>query len=295
MKIDVCVATYRRPDWLRLLLGDLAQQQLRGPCSLRVIVVDNDPQCSARPVVEPGLTGLQLLYLTQPLKNISLTRNLALDHSRADWVAFVDDDERVPPQWLQSLLDAQQRYGADAVFGPVEGQLPASAPAWVKAMGFFTANATPSGTVMQWGSTNNALLNHRFVAGGARFDPRFGLTGGEDTQFFFALAQQGARMVWCREALISEPVAADRMTLRWLLRRHFRGGQSYTDIVERPRTGWRRLVWSARCAGLLAVLALLALCSLPFNIAVAVRFAAQAASNAGKLSTVLGYRFQEYR
>jgi succinoglycan biosynthesis protein ExoM len=296
MKIDVCIATYRRPEWLRLLLHDLDQQQMRQDCSLRWIVVDNDPDASARPVVEArGTQGPPLLYLTQPQKNIALTRNMALDHCQADWVAFVDDDERVPPDWLQTLLEAQRRFEADAVLGPVEGQLPAAAPAWVRRGGFFAARSVPSGTPQHWGATNNALVRASYISAGARFEPRFGLTGGEDTAFFYGLSRQGARLVWCQEALITEHVPPDRTTLRWLMRRNFRGGQCFADIVDRPLGLGRRLAWGLRCGALLATSALLALCTLPFSAGTGLRYAVRAAGSAGRLSSVLAYRFQEYR
>jgi len=292
MKIDVCVATYRRPAWLRLLLQDLAAQRFAQAVGLRVLVVDNDPRGSARDIAS-AFGGVR--YLVQPQKNIALTRNAALDAADADWLAFVDDDERVGPDWLQTLLDAQQRFDADVVFGPVVGLLPPDAPPWVRRGGFFTTPAAATGTEQRWGATNNALLRARFVAEGARFDARFGLTGGEDTDFFYRLWQRGARLVWCQEALVSEHVSDERMTPRWLLRRNFRSGQRFADIVEHPMRGLRLWAWALRCSALCGAAALLALFTLPFNAGLALRHAGRAAAKAGQLSTLFGYRLQEYR
>jgi len=302
MNIDVCIATYRRAAWLGDLLADLAAQRFEGdvaaasPPALRVIVIDNDPARSAEPVVRGfAAPGIELVYGAQPKKNIALTRNAALDLVRGDWVAFVDDDERVPPHWLHTLVQAQRRYDADAVFGPVQGRLPESAPRWLRRGGFFAARQQPSGSVQPWGGTGNAFVRAHWFARGARFDERYGLTGGEDTHLFHALARQGARLVWCQEALIEERVPDERATLRWLMRRYFRGGQSFADVVERPEGTLARVPWALRRLATLAGFALLALLALPFGTARAVRYAGRAVGSAGQLSTLGRHRFQEYR
>ena len=83
--ISVCIATYRRPVMLDLLLGDMAAQTLR---PAQIVVVDNDAQGSARAVVEArraafAAQGVALDYAIQPEKNISLTRNMTVSLARA--------------------------------------------------------------------------------------------------------------------------------------------------------------------------------------------------------------------
>ena len=98
--VSLCIATYRRADRLALLLGDLTAQS-RVPDE--VVVVDNDAAGSACEAVERrrALGGpFPIIYDVQPQKNISLTRNLTVQHATGDWVAFIDDDERAPVDWL---------------------------------------------------------------------------------------------------------------------------------------------------------------------------------------------------
>ena len=299
--VDVCVATYRRSQWLGELLVDLAAQDVlrpkpgMTPIAVRVIVVDNDPGESARAVVESHASaGLELVYLTQPQKNISLTRNRALDHSSAPWVAFVDDDERVPPHWLASLLRCQLEHQADVVFGPARGRLDSDVPAWVRAAGLFQPRDLPTGTRLRFGATNNALMRGEIVTAGWRFDPRYGLTGGEDTHLFHLLALAGRLLVWCREAEVSEHIPKSRATWRWLMRRSYRGGQTYADIVERPPGGWRRLRWIAKRSALALGLSLITVGMLPLGRRLSVKVAAAAARNLGQISTLFNFRFKEY-
>ena len=294
--VDICVATYRRPQWLAQLLGDIANQDLGPDVQRRVIVVDNDPEGSAEPVLALFPLGrLQLLYLKQPVKNIALTRNLALEHCNAHWVAWLDDDETVPAHWLRSLLACQQTHAADVVIGPVDGRFTADAPTWVRKGGFFVNPPLPTGTRVDFGGTGNALIRGRLVQQGQRFDQRFGLTGGEDTDFFYRLARAGHKLVWCQEALALEHLPAERMTLPWLLRRGFRSGQMFADIVARPRRRLPRIAWAARQCAAAVANAVPALCLLPVAFGLSARYACRLAANVGQLSTLKHHRFQEYR
>jgi succinoglycan biosynthesis protein ExoM len=296
MRIDICIATFKRPLLLERLLRDLVAQQLPDGVSTHIIVVDNDAQESARPVVaafQASYTSIE--YLTQPQQNIALARNCALDRSQGELIAFIDDDESAPPGWLGALLTTMERYGADVVLGPVTGILPPSAPQWIAKGRFFERPSRPSGSRVQGGGTGNALVKASAVRGKIVFDPRYGLTGGSDADFFHRLCRRGALMVWCQEAPLTEHVPQHRLTIGWLLERGFRSGQGYADIVERPDGGVRLLVWFAKRASLACAASLLTLSCLPFSKALAVRYAMKIATNLGQLSTILRYRYQPYR
>jgi glycosyltransferase involved in cell wall biosynthesis len=297
MRIDVCIATFKRPALLDRLLRDLLAQDLPAGVSTRIIVVDNDVQESARPVVEAfQVASAALSYLTQPEQNIAITRNRALEHSRGDLIAFIDDDESAPTGWLAALLHAMEQYKADVVLGPVRGAVPPTAPHWIRSGKFFEPPALLSGSrVALAGGTGNALVKASAIRGKVSFDPRYGLSGSEDTDFFYSLSRSGATLVWCEEALLTEYVSEDRLTARWLLGRGFRGGQRYADVVGRPEPGIRLAGWLCTRAALALAAGLLSLCCLPFSRALAMRYGIRFASNLGQVSTLGDHRFQEYR
>lgn len=296
MHIDVCIATFIRTTLLESLLHDLQAQQLPAGVSARILVVDNDLRESARPVVAAFQTGrIPVEYLTQPEQNIALTRNLALEHSDGELIALIDDDEAAPIDWLSTCLSAMDRYSADVVFGPVVGIPPESAARWIVEGRFFERPALPSGTRVRMGAAGNALMRASVVRGKIAFNPYFGLSGSEDTDFFHRLWRSGAVMVWCQEALLTEHVPPERLTLHWLLLRGFRGGQGYVDAVVQPKGGIQRSSWFVRQTTLAIARSLLVICCLPFSKAKAARYATKVATNVGQLSTILGYRYQGYR
>lgn len=280
--VDVCVATYKRPELLAGLLDSLFRQDLDG-IRMRVIVVDNDKHESARPVVEgfQKSSPAELVYELEPLQSISLARNRALRHVRADYIAFVDDDEIVLREWLSALLETMEGHQADAVFGPVFKILPQDAPAWAKKSRAFKCYRRPTGQSLLSGGTCNALV--RRIALGSppqEFDPVFGLTGGEDSDFFFRLHLSGKKLVWCDEAVVHERIPIERLTLKWVCQRGFRGGQSFYRVFVTRYPLWKKILWLGRqgmqviCAALL--LPASRLVSYRFFVAICVRLCASA-------------------
>ncbi|MDR7193728.1 glycosyltransferase family 2 protein [Luteimonas terrae] len=300
MNVSLCIATYRRPDRLALLLDDLAAQT-RPPDEL--VIVDNDPDASAEAVVAARLAiGLPfpVRYDRQPVKNISLTRNHSVALAGGDWIAFIDDDERAPAAWLDQLCSAVRDHAADGVLGPVVPVLPANAPAWIRRGRFYDWTRLRSGQPVPPNRLRfgNLILRASLLHGPAPFDPAYGLTGGEDGDLLTRLAQSGAHLVWCDEAVVHEPVESARLTLGWLLRRALRGGQDFARHTLAGRYGSNSLGARARlvlrAAAQLLAATLLTPLSLPFGRHHAVHWMTKASANLGKLTVFWGWHYREY-
>ena len=234
--IDICIATYKRPLLLKKLLESLIEQTIIETHKIRVIIIDNDANKSAETVVESFFKDkkIEYIYDVQLQKNISLTRNKALEYANADYLAFIDDDEWAASDWLETLLTTSIKYDADVVFGSVNYKIPPDAPNWIREGGFFKINPVNTGDLKQYGASNNTLVrssvNNKFMI---KFDPEYGLTGGEDTEFFYRLYLTGARLISCKEAIVYEAVAYERMKISWLVKRSLRSGQVYAKIFNK--------------------------------------------------------------
>jgi succinoglycan biosynthesis protein ExoM len=300
MTISVCIATYRRLDRLAALLDDLSRQTLS---PMEIVVVDNDAEGSAAAVVEAQRRtspSLEIHYAVQPLKNIALTRNRTVELAAGDWMAFIDDDERAPSDWLAQMAEAVNAYAADGVLGPVDPVVPPDAPVWIRRGRFYDFPRMATGTVVPPNRLRfgNVLLRGRLLREiDVVFDPAYGLTGGEDGDLLSRLALSGARIVWCDEAIVREPIEQSRLSLVWLLRRSLRGGQDFArhSLSGRygPRgTGRIRLLVRA----LLQMIAATALCvlALPLGRHRAAHWLTKASANLGKLSVFMGWHYREY-
>lgn len=226
--LAIGVPTFRRHERLRTLLPPLLEQADAlletdlGIAEVRVIVVDNDPAASARGVAAEHDGRVE--YHVEPEPGISSARNRILDVAgSADHLVFIDDDETPSAQWLEGLVRLQAQTRAAAVAGRVVSVPDGEVHPFVEAGGFLDRAhraGTPTGSPITRAATNNLLVDLRFVRRtGLRFDPRFGLTGGEDSLFTSLLVRAGGLMVWCHEAVVHDHVSVERMTPHYMLGR----------------------------------------------------------------------------
>jgi succinoglycan biosynthesis protein ExoM len=299
--VSLCIATHRRPEKLSELLQDLTQQ---GRVPDEVIIVDNDPAATAQPVAANRIqmgAPFPIRYEIQPQKNISLTRNRTVALASGEWLAFIDDDERAPASWLAQMLAAAARFNADGILGPVDPVVPQTAPAWIRRGRFYEFPRMPTGTVIPPNRLRfgNVLLRASLIRAMPQpFDPALGLTGGEDGDLLSRLVLQGARIIWCDEAIVNEPVEPARLSLRWLLRRALSGGQDLARHALAGRYGEMSALGRSRffLRALLQALAAaaLALVSLPIGRHLAAYWLTKLSANLGKLSVFWGWRYREY-
>jgi GT2 family glycosyltransferase len=225
-KIAIAVATFRRPGGLRQLLRSFEEL---GPPSpgwsvVDTIVVDNDPERSATTVA----TAAGATYVCEAEPGIAAARNRAVTHARdvgAGWIAFVDDDQTVTPEWLLELTAMAEESDADAVIGAVRYHHPASSPAWFRGMKVFEDQLVDGPEFVQYFTTNNLLLRiDPWPVEPPLFDLRFGLTGGSDHHLGARLRRSGRKVVFAPEAFADENVLPSRIGLRQGVRRLLRNG-----------------------------------------------------------------------
>ena len=231
-QVVVAVATFRRGDELARLLPPLVEQvRDLAPHSARLVVVDNDPDGSARPVLEPWV-GEDVAYVVEPRPGIAAARNRALETAgEADAVVFIDDDE-VPDQgWLREITAAWTEWGCAAVTGPVTFVLEGEPDPWVEASGLFATQHRVTGSVNPGASSANLLLDLDVLRRtGVRFDEAFGLSGGSDTMLVHTLRDLGHPVRWCQEAGVTEFVPAHRSRRSWVVTRTVRTSNTWARV-----------------------------------------------------------------
>jgi glycosyltransferase involved in cell wall biosynthesis len=220
--ISVCICTYRRPNLLRLLLEKLQSLKTDGLFSYSVIVVDNDYERSARNVILDiqNQSLIPIEYYSELPKSIPLTRNRAVQASRGNFIAFIDDDESPVDDWLLHLYTACYIYAADCVLGPVRPFFEEEPPKWITKGKLFERPSYTTGRVLDWDETRtgNVLMKRSiFNDPDNLFSPAF--THGEDKDFFRRLGKKGFTFVWCDEAPVYETQPPERFKRNYFFRR----------------------------------------------------------------------------
>ena len=299
--VAVCALTFRRPAGLQRLLEGLAALRFDGSGPrLRVVIIDNDPAGSGRATCDAFRTQFPwpLEYHIETRRGIAFARNAALNHARsADWIAFIDDDEKPDPNWLNELFRVQQAEQADVTAGPVIPEFAADAPDWLREGGFFDRRRYLTGQRLGHAFTNNVLFRSSLLEElQLRFNERWALMGCEDRAFFQTIGMAGHRIIWANDAVVREQIPPERANAAWLVQRHYRVGNS-TSFVERDLRGaWR--AWPVQLAKSMVWLLIGLGRGLlwPFaGMTGRVRARQALAYGAGLLTGLLGRPYEEYR
>jgi succinoglycan biosynthesis protein ExoM len=228
--ISVCVCTYRRPELLRRLLFELGKQETAGQFSYSIVVADNDRRRSARNIVAQFTRSASVAttYCVEVEQNVALARNKAVEHARGDYIAFIDDDEFPPADWLMRMLGACEQFEVAGVLGPVRPFFAERPPAWLIKSGLCERPEHPTGRLLNWRETRtgNVLFRRDILDGRETPFRREFANGGEDQDFFRRMMQGGHRFVWCNEAVVYEVVPPGRWRRRYFLKRALRRGQN---------------------------------------------------------------------
>ncbi|WP_411034217.1 glycosyltransferase [Shinella sp. BYT-45] len=291
LRVDIAVCTFRR-EALAETLASLARLIVPPGVRLRVVVADNDAEPSARAGVEAArpFLSMEVIYVHCPAGNISIARNACLDEADADFVAFVDDDETVEPQWLDRLLAEAQAQDADVVLGPVRALYRPDAPAWMRQGDFHATRPVWVNGEIRTGYTCNVLMRLAAPAlAGRRFDLALGRSGGEDTAFFDQVHRAGGRIAFAEDAWVNEPVPSSRASFSWLAQRRLRMGQTHGRLLAERHEGAARAgaaaLAAAKCAACLAGAGALAFLPVRRN-----RFLLRGLLHAGAVGGLFGAR-----
>lgn len=105
--VSFCLTTYKRKDYLNSTLDSIARQTYG---NFEVVVSDNDPEGSAREVVE-GRGDVRFRYFANGV-NLGMKKsfNQSLNRSTGEYIVMIADDDPVYPEMLATLLRLAGQY-----------------------------------------------------------------------------------------------------------------------------------------------------------------------------------------
>lgn len=226
--ILIGICTYKRPQMLMDCLTSLAFLDIPDDVSVSIAVADNECSSQTREIVASH--GIQVTYLEAPIRGLSAARNTILSHAdeiRPNWIAFLDDDQTAPRDWIIQLMATLSEKPADIICSRVR---------YLSDNGSLLRESHTDWRVhpIHAGIGTNGVMFRYHLADpqgmGLRFDPRFSTSGGEDRFFFLNARLKGAEVVWTPLAMVDEVVIAAREGAAYMLKRNFR--QSWVDAWQ---------------------------------------------------------------
>lgn len=235
-RIAIAAATRRRPRMLADLLQSLQALDVPQGAELCFVFVENDEQLTIAPLVEAFAkrSGWSAEAVLEPRRGISNARNSAIEAAEAagaDWLAFVDDDEQVRHDWLRILWAGAKEAGAQLAGGSVVPVAPVMGCSDIETdvLAYYERAAAVSdarkSAAMASGrrfdlATNNWICELAALrAAGLRFDPQFGLSGGEDTDLSRRAHDAGLTLAWVPHAIVTEEIPSERLSASYILER----------------------------------------------------------------------------
>lgn len=230
--LSIVIPTRDRPGLLADCLATLARQAA-DPGQVEVIVIDDGSDPPLREVVETAAAAspvVEVRYAAQQPGGLNAGRNRGVEESRADLLAFLDDDTLVDQGWAAALLAGFDQRGADAIAGRIRLRLEGTAPRWLGPRLRMYLSELDLGDQARWLEPDaspfgaNCAVRRRALeqAGGFRVGlDRVGtsLVSNGDTEFFARVRAGGGRILYLPDAVVEHRVPPERLTAAWFRRR----------------------------------------------------------------------------
>ena len=110
--ISVIMLTYNREALVGRAIESILAQSLR---NFEFIIIDNGSTDNSGKIAdEYAVRDNRIRVFHKARGNIGFGRNVGLSAARGDYIAFIDDDDWVEPDYLEFLYQLLVEYGADA-------------------------------------------------------------------------------------------------------------------------------------------------------------------------------------
>lgn len=110
--ISFIIPIYNAEDYLAQCIESIFAQ--RGTYSYEIILIDDESTDNSLAIAQAYAgKDSRVVVLTQPHAGQSAARNIGLSHAKGKYIAFVDADDYLAPDWCQQHMDAIQ--GVDYV------------------------------------------------------------------------------------------------------------------------------------------------------------------------------------
>lgn len=246
-RLSIVIPTYERPQVLQETLAAMCKLEPVAGFSYELIIVNNSPSCtiSLPARMKNGDSGARIVE--EPRTGLSHARNCGIAQSRSDWIAFIDDDITVHPQWLHAVYKGIIRYPNAHFFGgrilsTISGTMPEwcgdnrNPQPWTYGkIGHYDLGNTD---LAFQADTMNEFFGANFICKKSvldtqqAFNTKLGLNGqascyaGEDTELVKRLHETGNRGYYLADAMVRHRVRGSTLNFASLRDYFIRCGRS---------------------------------------------------------------------
>ena len=216
---------------------------------VEILVIDNNSSDDTADLVKRLSPSFpyNIRYIFEAQQGLSFARNRAVREAKGDYLAFLDDECTVAPDWLSVLILDIDEYRPCIIGGPYFGAfLPGEKPKWFKeeygSAEFLKYNFGRGFQDNFWAPGGNMVVR-RNVFEDVMFDITFGKTGdknlkvGEEVDFQqrFLRAHPSEKTFYEPKLIVRHFVLAEKLRLSYRARRVFASALGDPPKVDKKR------------------------------------------------------------
>ena len=241
LRLSLIVATYNRAELLITALQSVVEQTAPKEEWECVVVNNNstDDTAARFKTFAEAHPDVQLRMVDEQRQGLSYARNRGIGESEGEYIAIIDDDERIAPDFIASYIALfDSTSDAMAAGGPIVAEYPSGKPRW---MSSFTER--PIANTMYFGDKVTLFPAGRIPGGGNMairrsairrygvFDTSLGyvgekLIGGEECDLFERLQIAEAKYYYVPGAVMYHIIPKEKLTQEYLSRLSYNVGVS---------------------------------------------------------------------
>ena len=227
IELSLVIATYNRAEQLMITLNSVVAQST-SPAKWECIVVDNNSSDNTKQRIEEFIAEhpmLNVRYIFESKQGLSHARNAGIKGAKGGIIAFIDDDERIVPDFIGAYIKLFDSHPtAMAAGGKIIAEYPTGRPNW---MSHYTER--PIANPMDFGDYIRIFPKGRIPGGGnmamrrdlferiGMFDVSLGRTGklligGEESDLFERIEKAGMECYYTPRAVMYHIIPPEKLT-----------------------------------------------------------------------------------
>lgn len=232
IKTSFVIATRNRVQNLVTALDSISQAY--SACSFEVIVVDNgSTDETASEVLRRSEIDIRIKYICEPTPGLSRSRNRGVVAAVGEYCAFMDDDAKMPVDYLQTLDACLAKHAPDIAGGPIYPFYCETPPEWFQDAYETRLHQNETGWLAPSAfiSASNLVIKTDKLREGFAFNESFGMVGnrsgfGEEVDLLNRLRSKGCTAFYDLSLVMYHLVPVYKMTPLYYALRYFLVGAS---------------------------------------------------------------------
>jgi len=235
-KFSIVVPTYDREDSLAKAIASILNLRTDSNLfSFELLIVDNNPSASTKDLIEKYAlqANFTIRYIPEPRRGASYARNSGIAMAGGEYIAFLDDDCTVHPDWLLNIMNAITENDCDIIQGKILLEFEdINAPEWIDDADMANlALYDPGDQVMaaQTIMTGNTCIKKSVFKKYGYFDVRLGpgaSGSAEDLEFYKRMKKHGLKILYVPDVIAYHCLLPENTTKAALLKRYRSMGYS---------------------------------------------------------------------